>query len=96
MRLFRLGDTQIACNDWFIILLGIYLLLGVLPQALVLFLSVFLHEICHVLVARRLGWKALHLELFPFGGVALLQPYPGFTYSQEALIALAGLLSSFF
>ncbi|NLW07748.1 MAG: hypothetical protein GX039_07220 [Clostridia bacterium] len=90
MRVARWGATEIIFNDYFILLLGLYFLLGVLPQALLLFTAVALHEGCHAIVAYRLGWRVSSVELFPFGGVARLQRPTGRQPWSEALIALAG------
>jgi len=90
MRIGRAGQTVIIFNDYFIVFLGLYFLLGVLPQALLLFTAVAWHEGCHALAARRLGWQVGSVELFPFGGVARLQRPAGRQLQSEALIALAG------
>ncbi|QGP92445.1 hypothetical protein MGLY_18270 [Neomoorella glycerini] len=96
MRAGRLGTAEIICNDYFLLLLGLYFVVGVLPQALLLFTAVAWHEGCHALVAHRLGWQVKSVELFPFGGVARLTRPPGRGFMDEALIALAGPLASFF
>lgn len=90
MRIGQLGATVIIFNDYFLLFLGIYLLLGVLPQALLLFTAVAWHESCHAVAARRLGWQVKCVELFPFGGVARLQRATVGGQQSEALIALAG------
>ncbi len=95
MRAGQLGPTAIILNDFFLLLLGLYFLAGVLPQALLLFTAVAWHEASHALIARRLGWQVSSVELFPFGGVARLVRPPGKTHRDEALIALAGPLASF-
>ncbi|WP_406677908.1 M50 family metallopeptidase [Neomoorella carbonis] len=96
MRVGRVGTAEIIFNDYFLLLLGLYFLMGVLPQALLLFTAVAWHEICHVLVASHLGWKVKSVELFPFGGVARLRRPAGRGLMDETLIALAGPLASFF
>ncbi|WP_258360321.1 M50 family metallopeptidase [Moorella sulfitireducens] len=90
MRAGRVGTTEIIFNDYFLLLLGLYFLMGVLPQALMLFAAVAWHESCHALAASRLGWQVQGIELFPFGGVARLLRPPGRDSRDEALIALAG------
>ncbi|GEA16420.1 MAG: stage sporulation protein [Moorella sp. (in: firmicutes)] len=96
MRAGRVGTAEIIFNDYFLLLLGLYFLVGVLPQALLLFTAVAWHEGCHVLAASRLGWKVKSVELFPFGGVARLRRPQGRDFTDEALIALAGPAASFF
>lgn len=90
MRIGRLGQTVIIFNDYFILFLGLYFLLGVLPQALLLFTAVAWHEGCHAIAARYFGWQVRSVELFPFGGVARLQRPSARQPHIEAFIALAG------
>lgn len=94
MRIGKIGRADIVLNDYFVILLGIYFLLGVLPQALLLFAAVVMHEVCHVFTARRLGWHVDSVELFPFGGVARLYRPGGQYPGSEATVAIAGPLVS--
>jgi Zn-dependent protease/CBS domain-containing protein len=70
----------------------VYWTLGVLA-ALLLFVSVLLHELCHSLVARRLGVQVDSITLFIFGGVSNLRseaPNARATF----LISVAGPLAS--
>ncbi|WP_338827610.1 M50 family metallopeptidase [Neomoorella thermoacetica] len=90
MRVGRLGSTTLVLNDYFLLLMGLYFLLGVLPQALLLFTAVACHEGCHALVASRLGWQVKSVELFPFGGVSRLYRPAGWRLREEAIIALSG------
>jgi len=55
---------------------------------LALFVSVFLHEVGHALVARIYGLRPLEIIMCPIGGVSRLERSPG--ARQEPLIALAG------
>ena len=55
---------------------------------LALFVSVFLHEVGHALVARIYGLRTLEIVMYPIGGVSRLERSPG--ARQEPLIALAG------
>jgi Zn-dependent protease/CBS domain-containing protein len=53
-----------------------------------LFVSVFLHEVGHALVARLYGLRTLEIVMYPIGGVSRLERSP--SSRQEPLIALAG------
>jgi Zn-dependent protease len=66
---------------------------GVVAAAL-LFLSVFLHELAHALVARHHGVRVGGIRLHIFGGVSELESEPP-TPRAELLIAAIGPLSSF-
>lgn len=58
------------------------------------FLSVLLHELAHILTAFGFGYRATAVELFPFGGVARMD-YSLFNDPwAEAVTALAGPVQS--
>jgi Zn-dependent protease/predicted transcriptional regulator len=61
---------------------------------LVFFLSIFIHEISHGVVARRFGIKVSDVTLFVFGGVSSLSHEPRDS-RQEFWIAVVGPFTSF-
>ncbi len=63
-------------------------LLGTLLVLLV-FLSVLVHELGHVVMAREFGIQVLDITLWPFSGVARIEQTPA-SPRNELLIALAG------
>ncbi|MEW6573695.1 MAG: M50 family metallopeptidase [Bacillota bacterium] len=78
----------------FLVLLVIYFAAGILDRAAAAFGAVLLHELGHVLAARRAGVRATRIELFPFGGVARLEGAGALSPGQEIAVALAGPLTS--
>lgn len=68
---------------------------GILPfllgtvLVLLAFLSVLVHELGHVVMAREFGVQVLDITLWPFSGVARIEQTPA-TPRNELLIALAG------
>lgn len=70
-----------------------YYLIGII-SAVMLFVSVLLHELSHSLVAIKYSIPVKDIYLFIFGGVALFQDEAK-TPSQEFKIAIAGPLMSF-
>lgn len=67
--------------------------LGGLAIAALLFLSVFIHELAHALVARRCGLVVRRITVHVFGGAAEIDA-DGLQPRNEALIAAAGPLSN--
>jgi Zn-dependent protease len=65
-----------------------------LASALLLFVSVLIHELTHSLVARRLGLHVRGITLFLFGGVSDLADSPH-NPGSEFKIAVSGPLASF-
>lgn len=72
---------------------GLYWGIGAVT-ALLFFGSVLAHELSHALLARRFGLKVEGITLFIFGGATTIDA-DSRTPREEALIALAGPLSSF-
>lgn len=72
---------------------GPALLLGFVAT-LVLFFSIFLHELAHSVVARLEGVEVLEIVLHPFGGLARFRREPD-TPQAEFRIAIAGPAASF-
>jgi Zn-dependent protease len=61
--------------------------------AVLLFISVLIHELCHSLVAKNRGMKVNSIVLFIFGGVSNIDSEPGKAW-VEFIMAGAGPLSS--
>lgn len=96
MKLIKVKGIQIKFNDYFILLLLAYGMLGVFPYAAFAFAVVLSHELAHSYIAQKAGLKVKEVELFPFGGVARLEGMLEYNPSLEVKVALAGPLSNFF
>jgi Zn-dependent protease/CBS domain-containing protein len=70
-----------------------YWIMGI-AGAIVLFVSVFLHELMHSIVALRYGMKVRQIILFIFGGVSDIQEETK-DFRKEFRIAAAGPVASF-
>lgn len=71
---------------------GTYWAMGV-ATALLMFLSIILHEVSHAVMARRHGLTIRGITLFIFGGVAEMAEEPP-TAKSEFLVAIAGPIAS--
>jgi len=90
MRLGRILGVDIYLNPFFLALLGLFFVAGVLDRGLVAFGVVLVHEMTHALVAHRLGVPANEVELLPFGGVARAGTELQVDPVRETYTALAG------
>lgn len=61
--------------------------------ALILFVSVMLHEFMHILAARMTGGDGFEVQITPFGGLAMCHPAP--TLSSQLWTPAGGPLSNF-
>ncbi len=84
--------VRVFIHPLYILLLAAAALGGYPRHAAVLFVSLVLHEMAHLVVARGLGLDVQAVELYPFGGVARLSITPGDT--SEVTVAMAGPLQS--
>jgi stage IV sporulation protein FB len=96
MKLLNIFGVDLRLNLLFLVLFVLYWYLGVLAQAVIVFCSVFLHEIGHVLVAMGYGIKIKEIELLPFGGVAKVEGDIEINPVIETYVALAGPLTNCF
>ena len=71
-----------------------YWTMGILG-AIILFISVLLHELSHSIIAKQYGYKVRQIILFVFGGVSDIRDEPREDYKKEFTIAIAGPISSF-
>lgn len=94
MKIGRLFGVRLRLNGWFLALMVLYFLGGVLTKALTVFCLVLFHEIFHVVAARRLGVSVREIELLPFGGVARLDDLLELRPEVEMKVALAGPFSN--
>lgn len=92
----RLLGVRIALNNFFLLTLAGFGVVGLLPQALILFGSVLAHELAHVIVARGAGLAVESVELLPFGGVARLEDFLELDPAVERSVALAGPVTNLF
>lgn len=90
MHLVKIFGVKVKVSPYFLGLMALYTGLGVWPQAVAIFILVFLHEWVHILAAKGYGVEVESVELLPFGGVARFQGMFEADPVVETLVALAG------
>jgi stage IV sporulation protein FB len=98
MQVGKAFGVRILVDKFFLLLLLLYGLLGLMPQVMTVFAVCFIHELAHVLVAKGYGFRVKEIELLPFGGVARIEDLDlaAFDPEVELNIALAGPLQNIF
>ncbi|MDR3562870.1 MAG: M50 family metallopeptidase [Negativicutes bacterium] len=94
MRAGRVAGVQLILNNWFIGLVAIFALMGMLVKVLGVFAAVLWHELAHVAAAVLLGYRVREIELLPFGGVARIDRVEDAGTASEMMMAAAGPLAS--
>ncbi|MEW6622606.1 MAG: M50 family metallopeptidase [Bacillota bacterium] len=95
MKLFTFRGVDVKGDRLFILMLIFLAFVNVLPQALIMFAVVLIHELSHTLTAQHYKVAIQEVVLFPFGGVAKLD-FLQVDSHEEIRIALAGPLTNFF
>lgn len=90
MEIGKVTGVSIKIHPSLLLLLGLYALFGLLPEALLAFGLVVGHEVAHLTVAKAYGFRVISLELFPYGGAVTCDDIFEGRKVEETLMALAG------
>ena len=94
MRAGKIAGVELVINNWFIGLIALFALTGLVSKVLLVFSAVLSHELAHMLMAIGLGYKVKQVELLPFGAVARVDGIADAGATSEIMIAAAGPLAS--
>lgn len=94
MRVGQLFGIDFRINLFFVALVGLFFVAGVLERGLIIFGLVMFHELAHTIAARLYGIRVIDVEILPFGGVARVGGEMSIAPSKEIAIALAGPMSN--
>lgn len=86
----RVHGIKIRIHPTFIGLLILCVFFGLITRAFLVFALVILHELAHIAAARAYGVKVASIELYPYGGTAVLEDTFEGKRKEEAAIAFAG------
>lgn len=90
MEVAHFKGLSIKVHPTFLLVLVAYGALGLITQALLIFLLVIGHELAHLLTAKAYGFRVIGLEIFPFGGAAYCEDLFEGRKIEESIMALAG------
>lgn len=90
MRAGKVAGVQLILNNWFLVLVVMFSIVGLGFKVLGVFASVLWHELAHVATAVCLGYKVKEIELLPFGGVARIDNLGEAGAASEIAVAAAG------
>ena len=93
MTLAVFGRTELRCSVLVLLLFPLSIVFDRLDTLLIAASSLTVHELSHSVMAHRLGFSVVSIELQPFGCVARLRRSPD-QPSDAAAIAAAGPLAS--
>lgn len=86
----HIKGIKIIIHPTFMGLLLICSICGFIARALIIFGLVILHETAHIIAARGYGVRVRSIELYPYGGTAVLEDTFEGKRKEETVIALAG------
>ncbi len=94
MRAGKIAGVEIIVNNWFLGLITLFAVAGLVNKVLLIFSAVLWHELAHMLMAGGLGYKVKQVELLPFGAMARVERLADAGAASEIMIAAAGPLAS--
>ncbi|RKD33211.1 site-2 protease family protein [Thermohalobacter berrensis] len=93
---FKPLNLSFKINYFLLILIIFYFFLGYGIEITIIFITILIHEISHIITARKLGLQVKEIELFPFGGLARLETIIGTKPKTEIFVAITGPIVSIF
>lgn len=90
----KVAGVQLILSNWFIAVVILFAVAGLLNKLLIVFGAVACHEAAHAAVAQALGLKVREVAILPFGGVARIDGLSEAKPRTDLIIAAAGPLCS--
>ncbi|MDF2874156.1 MAG: Peptidase family [Sporomusa sp.] len=94
MRAGKVAGVEIVLNNWFLALIALFSVAGLISKILLVFSAVLWHELAHMLMASGLGYKVKQVEFLPFGAMARVERLADAGAASEIMIAAAGPMAS--
>lgn len=93
MKLFRVGETTVECNPLLFLPIIYFIICDLVGELFIAFIALTLHEACHTLMARGMGYIVRSVEMQPFGFVARLGAGIESPWDEIAIAAAGPLFS---
>lgn len=90
MYIGKIGGTKLKLNNLFLCLMLFMFIFGMAIDSILIFVVVIVHELGHVIVAKKMKYQVESIELLPIGGVATISDAHYKSASDEWFIAWAG------
>jgi stage IV sporulation protein FB len=90
LRVANVAGIDLIVSYWFIAMILLFSLAGMMVKVLLVFSAVLWHELAHAGAAIALGFSVREVELLPFGGVARIEGLGAASSKSEMIIAAAG------
>jgi len=93
IKIGTIWGQPLTIHSTFLLAMGLFVLFGgliMIPILMMVFVSILLHELSHVAVARYYGYGFKGIILHGLGGAALIMPRRSFNVKESVNIALAG------
>lgn len=90
MYIGKIAGLKIKISSLFLMLMVTMGFFGMLVDGILMFLVVIVHELGHIMVAKRKNYSVESIELLPIGGVATINQSHYNQSADEWYIALAG------
>lgn len=89
-------NIKLKINYLLLFLIVLSLCIGYGKEIIIGLISVFIHELSHVILSIKFGIKMDEIELFPFGGIAKSQGFFWLSSIEEILVSAIGPITNIF
>jgi len=88
--------VKVNINFFTWVFLFFFVVTGYFKEMFFIILTVLIHELSHIYAAKKVGIDVLQLDIYPFGGTAILDSIVFIRPDLEIIIALSGPISNIF
>lgn len=82
--------SKIKINNYTLILLFLSLMTGLFKEIMVVFFIIIIHELGHYVAMTYYKWNVKKIDIYPFGGITILDDLIDKPLKEEMIITLMG------